>query len=518
MNIARLKLMHRFILLLAIIVIGYAMYGGWSYYVVKRVEVNGPIYHKIVTLKDLVADILPPPNYIIESYMVASQMVNTTAEEKKILIENFKQLKKDYDVRHNFWINENLDEDLKEQFLKQSDKPAQEFYSIAFSEFIPAVENQQSSLVDSSFAKMKSLYFKHRLEINKVVEIANKKTEAEEINAKNEISKDEMIMLGIFTLALAASSLLLMLIARGLTKQLGGEPGYAAAVAGKIAEGDLSVDILLKENDKESLLYAIQAMRNNLSAIVTQVRSGTEAINSASSEISSGNSDLSSRTEHQASSLEETAASMEEITVTVKQNTEHAEMANKMAVQTTQIAVKGGSVVSEVIDTIRSINDSSRKIVEIIAVIDGIAFQTNILALNAAVEAARAGEQGRGFAVVATEVRTLAHRSAIAAKEIKFLIDDSVEKVNNGTKLADEAGKTMQEVVDSVKKVTEMINEITVASKEQESGILQINEAISQMDAVTQQNAALVEEAGAAADSLQEQSEKLSETIGVFKI
>jgi methyl-accepting chemotaxis protein len=260
------------------------------------------------------------------------------------------------------------------------------------------------------------------------------------------------------------------------------------------------------------------ATADNLKEIVMQIKEATDTINTASKEIAVGNSDLSQRTEEQASSLEETASSMEELTSTVKQNAENAKQANQLAKGASDIALKGGEVVGKVVETMSSINDSSRKIVDIISVIDGIAFQTNILALNAAVEAARAGEQGRGFAVVAAEVRNLAQRSAAAAKEIKTLIGDSVEKVEGGTKLVDEAGKTMEEIVTAVKRVTDIMSEISAASMEQSSGIEQVNQAITQMDEVTQQNAALVEEAAAAAESLEEQAQNLMESVSIFKL
>jgi len=259
-------------------------------------------------------------------------------------------------------------------------------------------------------------------------------------------------------------------------------------------------------------------MRINLAKIVSEVRAGTEMVATASGQIASGNLDLSERTEHQASTLEQTASSMEDLTLTVKQNAENAMKANGLVVSASEVAVKGGSVFSHVVETMSEINTSSKKIVDIIAVIDSIAFQTNILALNAAVEAARAGEQGRGFAVVASEVRNLAQRSASAANEIKTLINNSVEKVAIGSKLVDEAGATMNEIVDSIKHVTEIMSEITSASREQTSGIEQINQAISQMDDVTQQNAALVEEAAAAAQSLQDQASNLQEVVGIFKL
>ncbi len=301
----------------------------------------------------------------------------------------------------------------------------------------------------------------------------------------------------------------------GITTQLRGAVKLAQTVAG----GDLTSRIEVKSSDETGLLMqALKNMNDSLVRIVGEVRKGTDTIASASSEIAAGNLDLSGRTEQQAGSLEETAASMEQLTATVKQNADNARQANQLAVAASGVAIKGGSVVAEVVGTMGAINASSRKIVDIIAVIDGIAFQTNILALNAAVEAARAGEQGRGFAVVAAEVRNLAQRSAAAAKEIKMLISDSVNKVEEGSKQVEEAGKTMDEIVDSVKRVTDIMAEISAASEEQTTGIEQVNQAIMQMDQVTQQNAALVEQAAAAAASLQEQAGNLSQVVGIFKL
>ena len=286
-----------------------------------------------------------------------------------------------------------------------------------------------------------------------------------------------------------------------------------------IASGDLTSNIVVKsKNEMGILMQGLQKMQARLTDTVQQVRQGSTAIGAATTQIAAGNLDLSSRTEQQAASLEETASSMEELTSTVKQNADNARQANQLAVTASSVAVKGGSVVADVVDTMDSINTSARKIVDIIGVIDGIAFQTNILALNAAVEAARAGEQGRGFAVVASEVRNLAQRSAAAAKEIKTLIDDSVSKVDAGSKLVAQAGTTMTEVVDSVKRVTDIMGEILAASQEQSAGIEQVNTAIVQMDEVTQQNAALVEEAAAAAASLNEQAANLSTVVAVCKV
>jgi methyl-accepting chemotaxis protein-1 (serine sensor receptor) len=293
----------------------------------------------------------------------------------------------------------------------------------------------------------------------------------------------------------------------------------AVDIAGAVASGDLTQKIEVGSADETGkLMLALKNMNDSLVNIVSQVRAGTDTIATASRQIAAGNLDLSSRTEEQASSLEETASSMEELTSTVKQNADNARQANALAMSASEVANKGGTVVTQVVDTMGSINQSSRKIVDIIGVIDGIAFQTNILALNAAVEAARAGEQGKGFAVVATEVRSLAQRSASAAKEIKELIGDSVQKVDVGTQLVDQAGATMHEIVDSIRRVADIMSEIAAASQEQTAGIEQINQAIAQMDQVTQQNASLVEEAAAASEALQEQADTLAQTVGAFRL
>lgn len=313
--------------------------------------------------------------------------------------------------------------------------------------------------------------------------------------------------------------LLAVIIGFLLIRAIVGPLNEAVAVANAVASGDLTSRIEVHStNETGRLLQALKTMNENLIDLVSKVRTGTDQIATASGEIASGNTDLSQRTEEQASSLEETASSMEELTSTVKQNADNARQANQLAAGASEVAVKGGAVVGQVVQTMSSINESSKKIVDIISVIDGIAFQTNILALNAAVEAARAGEQGRGFAVVATEVRTLAQRSAAAAKEIKELISDSVAKVEDGTRLVDEAGTTMDEIVIAVKRVTDIMSEISAASHEQSSGIEQVNQAVTQMDEVTQQNAALVEEAAAAAESMSDQAQALTQAISVFKL
>jgi methyl-accepting chemotaxis protein len=352
-------------------------------------------------------------------------------------------------------------------------------------------------------------------EIDKLVQMQQE--QARQV-LKDSVDADQqlmMILVSITILAVAIGAAQSWFITRSITRPL----NEAVAVAGRVADGDLTSEIPETHKDEIGQLFdALRQMNGSLGQIIGNVRTGTETMSVVSREIASGNADLSARTESQASSLEETASSMEELTSTVRQNAENARQANQLVISASDVAVRGGKVVGDVVDTMSSIKDSSRKIVDIISVIDGIAFQTNILALNAAVEAARAGEQGRGFAVVASEVRNLAQRSAAAAKEIKTLIGDSVDKVDTGSKLVTEAGATMEEIVTSVKRVTDIMAEILMASQEQSAGIEQVNQAIGQMDQVTQQNAALVEEAASAAALMQEQAAKLQDSVGVFKL
>jgi methyl-accepting chemotaxis protein len=333
--------------------------------------------------------------------------------------------------------------------------------------------------------------------------------------AKDSYKKARLLTIVIATAAALLGCMIAWLVSRSISRPL----EQAVGIARRVADGDLSAHLEVQTTDETgNLMQALKDMNEHLATTVGRVRSGADTIATASTQIAAGNLDLSSRTEQQASSLEETASSMEELTSIVKQNADNAMQANQLAQSASSVAVKGGAVVAQVVDTMGSIHTSSKKIVDIIGVIDGIAFQTNILALNAAVEAARAGEQGRGFAVVATEVRSLAQRSAAAAKEIKALIDDSVGKVNAGSALVEQAGSTMEQIVDSVKRVTDIMGEITAASNEQSSGIEQVNQAIAQMDQVTQQNAALVEEEAAATAALKTLAENLAQVVSSFKL
>jgi len=354
--------------------------------------------------------------------------------------------------------------------------------------------------------------------VNRLIDLEEARNKISTAEARS-LSSSFFAWMGVLcAIAVAIGALGAWTITRGLLRQLGGQPDYAVQIAGRIAAGELGVHIHTAPGDRASLLYAMKGMRDSLVGIVSQVRAGTLTIAGASTEIAAGNEDLSRRTERQADTLMDTAASMEELTATVRQNADNARQANVLAESASSVATRGGEVVAQVVQTMASINDSWKQIADIIGVIDSIAFQTNILALNAAVEAARAGEQGRGFAVVATEVRNLAQRSAKAAQEIKALIKSSVERVDAGARLVDAAGNTMDEIVASVKHVTDIMAEISAASAEQRAGIEQVNTAIGRMDEATRQNAALVEQAGAASLSLQDQAAALAQLVSVFKM
>jgi methyl-accepting chemotaxis protein len=392
------------------------------------------------------------------------------------------------------------------------DSETEEPYKAAYKMILEFNSEEAVKLIAT---KIDPLQQKAILEINKLVELQAKAALALAADTELRGERLSIILFSICAVMLLIGAAFSLFMTRSITTPL----RDALGIAQRVAAGELSFQAAAEGSDEISeLINALKDMNDNLHRIVSEVRIGTDAIATASGQISAGNSDLSSRTETQAGALEETASSMEEITATVKHNADNARQANTLVISASDFAVKGGHEVGQVVHTMNSIKDSSRKIVDIIAVIDGIAFQTNILALNAAVEAARAGEQGRGFAVVASEVRNLAQRSANAAKEIKTLIGDSVEKVDAGAKLVDAAGKTMDEIVSSVKHVADIMSEITAAGQEQSAGIEEVNRAITQMDEMTQQNAALVEQAAAAAESMEEQAAGLAKTVSAFKL
>ena len=419
----------------------------------------------------------------------------------------------------NFELLENLTVLPKGKELLQKVKDVRVKYSASRDALIALVMADKADEAKAYLNKdLRPLHDAYVVALHELVGFQTESLDATAKNGDEIYAQARFLMLALGVVAALAAVGVGVLITRSLLKELGGEPSDAAELARAVSQGDFTHTVALKEGDTQSLMASLSAMQGNLAQIVTTVRTGSEGVATASAEIAEGNNDLSARTEQQASALEETAASMEQLGSTVKQNADSARQANQLAQSASTIAIEGGNVVGQVVETMKGINESSRKISDIISVIDGIAFQTNILALNAAVEAARAGEQGRGFAVVASEVRSLAGRSAEAAKEIKMLINASVERVEHGTTLVDQAGVTMAEVVSSIRRVTDIMGEISAASNEQALGVAQVGEAVTQMDQTTQQNAALVEEMAAAASSLRGQANDLVQAVAFFKI
>lgn len=693
---SRLTIKIRLGIIVGIFTIGFTLFGFAILQAMNTLNVNGPIYQRIVQGKDLIADILPPPEYILESYLVVLQLANSTdSHETEALIKRFDILKNDYDTRHTYWQNENLEPELKTLFLEKSTLAAQDFYHETLTHFIPSLQTGNHSDMLSSLAKIRLIYEEHRLAIDKVVELTTRRNAQDEAHAKSLLNFYNVGLASIFFISITLATWVALSISRGILTSL----KSAQKIANAISVGNLSSDITTTQHDEigdllrsmskmqdainafvdaqgfmakkhaegavrekldvskfsgtyaqmahevnelvqsriainqrildviteyakgnfsidmdilpgetlaitqavnsiktalltinseietlakagangdfsiranaqgfefvfQSMLSDLNTLFNacevgfndilhisnslahgdltqkietnlpgtfgqvqegmnltveNLQLLIEKVKESNQLIHVISQDIVNGNNELSNRTEKQAASLEETAASMIELTSTVQHNAENAKEANTLSNEATQIASQGGIVVSNVVRTMESINESSSKVVEIISVIDNIAFQTNILALNAAVEAARAGEQGRGFAVVATEVRNLAQRAAAAASEIQSLISDSVEKVEEGSQLVSKAGKTMQEIVVSVQNVSTIMGEISSASVEQSAGISQANKAIAEMDDVTQQNLALVEKASTGAELLKQQVDILSNTVSNFK-
>ncbi|WP_307188829.1 methyl-accepting chemotaxis protein [Massilia sp. NR 4-1] len=517
MGLTKMHIRGRFWLMLSVFVAGFAAYSAWSVWTLNELKVNGPVYNRIVQSKDLVADILPPPEYVIESYLVSLQLAGARDKARQEgLISRLQSLSKDYSTRHEYWRKAGLESGLAAALLEQAHQPAEEFYRLVFNTLVPAVQKADAEAAGQAISRIDTAYERHRQAIDKVVELANVRAARDEAQAQAMIENASWLMLTILGLSLGAGIAIALLVMRAILRPL----TAAVQVAETVAAGDLTgrIEAVVTEDETGQLLRSLRNMNESLVSIVHQVRSGTSAISESSNQIAAGNLDLSSRTAQQASSLEETASSMKELTGIVEQNVGSAEQARQLAETASLTASRGGTVVARVVETMGSINESSQKIVDIISVIDGIAFQTNILALNAAVEAARAGGQGRGFAVVASEVRTLALRSASAAKEIKELINDSVGKVGEGSRLVDEAGGTMREVVDSVQRVSDIIGEIANASHAQSSGIEQVSAALSQVEQVTQQNAALVGQAAEAAESMRRQTEALTTVVRMFKV
>ncbi len=516
MSFARLKLGHRlaldfFLVTLAGLLV--AWFGSWRIASVSQemdVLVNDRVA-KALQINQVKSNI----NQVARS--VRNILLLELASERQAEERNINDL-----LAHNLTILDNLEGQLASadsQALMQKLKALRAPYMQKMRETIDmAMVGQQDMAIGHLFTQVRPVQTAYFTALDEFTALLERQMQDFATQTQAQATQARIAMLSASVLAALAGAVIAFILTRSITRMLGGEPHQASAVAQQIARGNLAVDMHVQPGDHSSLMAQMAAMRDSLVQVVAHVRQGSETVAAASTQIAEGNHDLSGRTETQASALEETAASMEQLGGAVQQNAAHARQANALAQDATSIARQGGEAVQQVVATMTGIAQSGQKMADIISVIDAIAFQTNILALNAAVEAARAGEQGRGFAVVAGEVRTLAQRAASAAKEIKGLIDDSVTQVDAGSRLVKDAGATMEQVEQSIRRVTSIVNEISNASQEQSTGISEVGSAVSQMDQATQQNAALVEQASAAAHALQQQAHDLAEVVAGFKL
>lgn len=466
--------------------------------------------------KDVTADILPPPMYLIEMRLVLSNAIEGILSAQQAQKE-FEKLQSEYDTRVDYW-KKNPPFGLEQDLLGQQHEAAVKFMGLAKTKVIDPLAAGDVEAAKHAMPEVHQAYLAHREGVNATVKSSVAFAEKEIGSFESARASSMWILLACLLLAVAILVLASYKVAQKFLRRLGAEPEDLSAAAHATAHGDLTYDLSRYPAEENSVMHAMQLMQRSLTDIVNQVRTGVDNIASASTQIAQGNSDLSQRTEQQASSLEETAASMEQMTNTVKGSANSALEANQIATAAAAVAGSGTEVMQQMIATMNEIQTSSKKIADIITVIDGIAFQTNILALNAAVEAARAGEEGRGFAVVASEVRNLAQRSASAAKEIKQLIGTSVEKVDSGSILVDNAGKTMHDIVTQVNRVGHLISEISEAASVQSRGISEVGVAVTQLDQNTQQNAALVEQSSAAAENLRQQAVQLTQLVSAFRL
>jgi len=475
----------------------------------------GRSVERAMDAKDLTADILPPPLYLIELRLVIGMAMDGTLPVEQAGRER-QRLVAEFDARSEYWAKRALP-GLDERLSREQHAAALRFIAASGTVLEALARNDRGTAI-ASLDRAHRTYLEHRHAVDETVKSATvlATTAAAAYDATNrDVFRVQAVLFAVSTLAVLALGLWAQRLVMRVT---GGEPVEVARIANAVAQGDLTVVVPVPAGDETSVMAAMGRMRVSLGQLVAAVRASSDSIATGSQQIASGNMDLSVRTEQQAASLQETAAAMEQFGGTVLTSADTATQASQLAVSATQVAQRGADVMGQVVATMDEITLSSRRIGEITSVIDGIAFQTNILALNAAVEAARAGEQGRGFAVVATEVRTLAQRSATAAREITELIGQSVQKVESGAGLVSQAGETMHDIVDEVRRVAELISEISTATSEQSQGIGQMNTAVTQLDAATQQNAALVEQSAAAAGSLREQAQELVRTVGFFKL
>jgi methyl-accepting chemotaxis protein len=471
---------------------------------IAQVKVNGPLYHAIVQNKDLLADILPPPAYLIESYLVSLQMVDADQQSLSGLIEKSRSLAKDYEDRRQFWAKDLPEGEQKRLLTQVAYQPGREFLDLQEQKLVPALQAGNTAAAAAALREMTGKYQQHRSAVDQLVKAATAEAEADEKAAAEMVARRSTLATVIIVAFLAIGIAASIWIVRSVERQLGGDPAKAAEIANRIAAGDLTARVDLRPGDRDSLLASMNGTVTKLAQTIAVVSSTAESLASATQQLSTTAQSLSQTSTGQATSVEETSSSVEQMAASIKQNTDNAKIADTMSAQGSQKAAEGGKAVFETVGAMK-------QIAEKIGIVDDIAYQTNLLALNAAIEAARAGEHGKGFAVVAAEVRKLAERSQVAAREIGQLAGDSVG-------MAERAGHLLDEIVPSAKKAADLVKEITSASEEQNIGVGQINTAMSQMNQITQQNAAAAEELAATAEEMSGQANELQQLMGFFNI
>jgi methyl-accepting chemotaxis protein len=499
-------------------VLGFLAFGAVAYDTLLTARVNGPLYARIIQGKDLIADVLPPPEYIIESYLLVLQMLEEGERSKiEALAERSKALAEEYRVRHDFWVKDLTEGPLKEAMVVRSYRPAMEFMEVRDREFIPALLRGDKERARELAGSLKQKYEAHRTAIDDVVKMATERNLTDERLAAAMIAWRTFLMLALGALLIGAGCAVSAVLALQILRPL----QQTTVLLNELAHGDADLTTRLQGEGRDelgTLARSFNTFMETLGTIVLSVKAATGGVGMAARQLSVSTEQLGQGAQRQAASLTQTTASLADITGTVKHNAESAREANQLAGSARAIAEKGGEVVTIAVASMQRITGASRKIAEILSVIDEIAFQTNLLALNAAVEAARAGEQGRGFAVVAAEVRSLAQRSAEAAKEIKTLIRESVENVEEGSELVNRSGHSLQEIVESVTQVADFVARIAAASEEQSAGIDQVNAAVRQMGEVTRANTSQTDELAATSRSLAGQAQSLQALLGRFKV